>query len=81
MERQTLLDSLVEQVEKSKSFQNIMADGKVTDSEVMALADRINVLIAQVEKKLSNEDFKLVSELLSELAVFYTITKFNEKVR
>lgn len=81
MERQTLLDSLVEQVEKSKSFQNIMADGKVTDSEVMALADRINVLIAQVEKKLSDEDFKLVSELLSELAVFYTITKFNEKVR
>ena len=65
MERQTLLDSLVEQVEKSKSFQNIMADGKVTDSEVMALADRINVLIAQVEKKLSDEDFKLVSELLS----------------
>ena len=81
MERQTLLDSLVEQVEKSKSFQNIMADGKVTDSEVMALADRINVLIAQVEKKLSDEDFKLVSEFLSELAVFYTITKFNEKVR
>lgn len=81
MERQTLLDSLVEQVEKSKSFQNIMADGKVTDSEVMALADRINVLIAQVEKKLSDEDFKLVSELLSELAVLYTITKFNEKVR
>ena len=81
MERQTLLDSLVEQVEKSKSFQNIMADGKVTDSEVMALADRINVLIAQVEKKLSDEDFKLVSELLSELAVLYAITKFNEKVR
>ena len=81
MGKQTLLDSLVEQVEKSKSFQSIMADGKVTDSEVMALAERTNALMAQVEKKLSDDDFKLVSELLSELASLYVVTKFNEKVR
>lgn len=81
MSKQSLMDSLVLQVENSKSFQTIMADGVVTDSELKTLAERISSLIEQAEKNLSAEDFKLVSELMGELAVFYAVTKFNEKVR
>ena len=81
MEKQSLLDSLVLQVENSKSFQSIMADGKVTDSEIKTLSERICHLMSQVEEKLSTDDFKLVSDLLAEMAVFYVVSKFNEKVR
>ena len=81
MEKQSLLDSLVLQVENSKSFQSIIADGKVTDSEIKTLSEHICHLMSQVEEKLSTDDFKLVSDLLTEMAVFYVVSKFNEKVR
>ena len=81
MERQMLLDSLIQQVESSNSFQKIMEDGQVTDSEIQGLSERINSLMVQVENKLSADDLQLVSELLTELTVFHVVTKFNEKVR
>ena len=81
MERQMLLDSLIQQVESSNSFQKIMEDGQVTDSEIQSLSERINSLMVQVENKLSADDLQLVSELLTELTVFHVVTKFNEKVR
>ena len=81
MEKQSLLESLLLQVEKSKSFQSIMEDGKVTDSEIEMLSDRVNSLMAQAEEKLSDEDFKLVSEILTEFAVFYVVTNIKEKDR
>ena len=76
-----LLDSLIQQVESSNSFQKIMEDGQVTDSEIQSLSERINSLMVQVENKLSADDLQLVSELLTELTVFHVVTKFNEKVR
>lgn len=81
MEKQSLLDSLSLLVENSKSFQSIMADGKVTEEEIKTLAERICQLMSQVEEKLSADDFKLVSELITEMSVFYVVSKFNEKVR
>ena len=75
------MESLLLQVEKSKSFQSIMEDGKVTDSEIEMLSDRVNSLMAQAEEKLSDEDFKLVSEILTEFAVFYVVTNIKEKDR
>lgn len=81
MEKQSLLDALLLQVEKSKSFQFVMEDGKVTDSEIEMLSDRVNSLMAQAEEKLSDEDFKLVSEILTEFAVFYVVTNIKEKDR
>lgn len=76
-----LLDSLIQQVESSKSFQKIMEDGQVTDSEIQSLSERINSLMVQVENKLSADDLQLVSELLTELTVFHVVTKLNEKVK
>ena len=81
MEKQSLLESLLLQVEKSKSFQSVMEDGKVTDSEIEMLSDRVNSLMAQAEEKFSDEDFKLVSEILTEFAVFYVATNIKEKDR
>lgn len=76
-----LLDSLIQQVESSNSFQKIMEDGQVTDSEIQNLSERINSLMVQVENKLSADDLQLVSELLTELTVFHVVTKLNEKVK
>lgn len=76
-----LLDSLIRQVESSNSFQKIMEDGQVTDSEIQSLSERINSLMVQVKNKLSAEDLQLVSELLTELTVFHVVTKLNEKVK
>ena len=76
-----LLDSLIRQVESSNSFQKIMEDGQVTDSEIQSLSERINSLMVQVENKLSADDLQLVSELLTELTVFHVVTKLNEKVK
>lgn len=76
-----LLDSLIQQVESSNSFQKIMEDGQVTDSEIQSLSERINSLMVQVENKLSADDLQLVSELLTELTVFHVVTKLNEKVK
>ena len=76
-----LLDSLIRQVESSNSFQKIMEDGQVTDSEIQSLSERLNSLMVQVENKLSADDLQLVSELLTELTVFHVVTKLNEKVK
>lgn len=80
MQKQSLLDSFLQQVENSKSFQRIMADGKVSDAEVNELLENINSLMSKIEKKLSTEDFDLVSELVTELSVFYAVTKSNERI-
>lgn len=80
MKKQFLLDALLEQIGNSESFRKIMEDGLVTEQELAQQADRVNSLISTIEDKFSAEDFALVSELITELSVFYTITKFNEKV-
>ena len=80
MKEQDLLSVLICGVEKSDSFQKIMADGCVSDDEIAELAERVNVLMRRAEAELSEKDFALVAELLTELSVFFAVAKDKMKV-
>jgi hypothetical protein len=74
-----LLERMTEIVEKSENFRRIMADGIVDDSEIEEQGRTVEVLMARLETQLSTRDFELVSELISELSVFYLISNYAEK--
>ncbi len=64
-------------VKGKTSFQTIMADGIVEESEISAQAERVNQLITQLEQRLSPEDFNLAVEVIAELSVLNLITQYN----
>lgn len=72
-----LLDKLSESVEKSENFRRIMKDGIVEDSEIEAQAKVVESLIEKLENQLSEADFELVSNLISELSVFQLISNYR----
>lgn len=72
-----LLDKLSDSVEKSESFRRIMSDGIVDDAEIEAQRKRVEELIEKLENQLSDSDFELVSELISELSVFHLISNYR----
>ena len=74
-----LLERLTEIVEKSENFRRIMADGTVDDSEIEEQGRTVEGLIARLETQLTTSDFELVSELISELSVFYLISNYSAK--
>lgn len=75
-----VIDRLTELVERSESFRRIMADGVVEDREVEEQAQRVEELLEKTEKKLSAEDFALVTELMAELSVLQVVTNYNRRV-
>ena len=75
-----VVDRLTELVERSESFRRIMADGVVEDREVEEQAQRVEELLEKTEKKLSAEDFALVTELMAELSVLQVVTNYNRRV-
>jgi UTP-glucose-1-phosphate uridylyltransferase len=72
-----LLEKLSESVEKSESFRQIMNDGIVEESEIEAQGKLVESLIEKLENQLSESDFKLVSDLISELSVFQLISNYR----
>lgn len=72
-----LLDKLSESVEKSENFRRIMSDGIVDDSEIDAQGKLVEGLISKLENQLSESDFELVSDLISELSVLYVISNYR----
>ncbi len=72
-----LLEKLSESVEKSESFRRIMKDGIVEESEIEAQGKLVESLIEKLENQLSESDFKLVSDLISELSVFQLISNYR----
>lgn len=72
-----LLDKLSESVDKSESFRRIMSDGIVEDSEIEAQGKLVEGLISKLENQLSESDFELVSDLISELSVLYVISNYR----
>lgn len=69
-----LIERLNELVERSESFRQIMADGRVEDHEIEGQARVVEKLIERIEAQLSEKDFNLVTELMAELCVFHAIT-------
>jgi UTP-glucose-1-phosphate uridylyltransferase len=76
-ESMKLLEKLSESVEKSESFRQIMNDGIVEESEIEAQGKLVESLIEKLENQLSESDFKLVSDLISELSVFQLISNYR----
>ena len=72
-----LLDKLSDLVEKSESFRRIMSDGVVDDAELEAQGKLVEELIEKLENQLSDSDFELVSNLISELSVFHLISNYR----
>ena len=73
-----IIEKLDELVQKSASFQKIMEDGVVDDREVEDQAMRVESLLAELERKLSSEDFERVTSFMAELSVLQVILRYNQ---
>jgi hypothetical protein len=62
-------------VETMPSFQKIMADGVVTDSEILEHGNKVVGLLKKLESEMTPEIKDLVTEVLCEIAVLYTLQR------
>ncbi len=74
-----LLDYLQELVVNNANYQRIIADGVITDEEMTEQVAEVEGKISDLEKTLSNSDFKKVAELLAELSVLHAIIEQKNK--
>lgn len=65
-----------EMVAENTSFQNIMADGMVSDEEVKMQSDKVVGLLRDMESKYSEEQLTEIKSLLVESSVLYAIYNF-----
>jgi hypothetical protein len=72
-DEKTGLIRLDEIVYESKRFQMIMADGVVSDEEIVEQAELVTRLFQEIETSFSERDKELVAQTVSELAVLYEI--------
>ena len=70
---------LDEIVEERTTFRKVMEDGKVTDAEIKEQAELVLALLKEIGERLSDEDEKLVTDALCELAVLYEMNAFREE--
>lgn len=63
--------SLDELIVKSPSFQQIMADGIVTEEELKAQSEKVTALIEKVEQLCDNNQLAAIKELIAEMNVLY----------
>lgn len=73
-----MLDRIDALVRESESFKKIMADGVVEDSEVNEQGRRVEMLLSELENSLSDEQFRLVTELMAELSVLQVVMRYNQ---
>lgn len=70
--------NLDEAVMATPSFKKIMEDGVVTDSELAEQAHQVSSLLHKLEDICSEEQTKLVKELLTEMSVLFSIYHYHE---
>ena len=63
--------SLDELIVKSPSFQQIMADGIVTEEELKAQSEKVTALIEKVEQMCNDNQLAAIKELIAEMNVLY----------
>lgn len=69
---------LDEQIQQQPSFQKIMADEKVTDSEVEEQSQLVISLLKELETLLSPALLEKVSDILVEMGVLYAIAQIKQ---
>lgn len=70
--------NLDETVMEMASFKKIMEDGIITDSELSEQAQLVTVLLHKVEESCSEEQAKLVRDLLAEMSVLFSVYHYKE---
>lgn len=70
--------NLDEAVMEMSSFKKLMEDGIITDSELSEQAERVSSLLHKVEDKCTEEQTKLVRDLLAEMSVLFSVYHYKE---
>lgn len=71
--------NLDELILNQPSFQQIMADGVVTEAELTEQGEHVTQLLKQMEQNLSAEQIDQVRELLAEISVLVAARGIFEK--
>ena len=67
-----------EMIAQEPSFQNIMADGVVTEEELKEQAQKVMSLLHEAEHHFSKEDLLFIKKLLAETNVLAAIYHYHE---
>ena len=74
---QGILD-IDEMIAQEPSFQNIMADGVVTDEELRQQSERVIALLHEAEQRFNDDDLQFIKTLFAETNVLSAIYRYYE---
>jgi len=74
---QGILD-IDELIAQEPSFQNIMADGIVTEEELRLQSERVIALLHEAEQRFSDDDQQFIKTLFAEANVLSAIYRYYE---
>ena len=74
---QGILD-IDEMIAQEPSFQNIMADGIVTEEELHKQSERVIALLHETEQRFSDDDQQFIKTLFAEANVLSAIYRYYE---
>ena len=67
-----------EMIAQEPSFQNIMADGFVTEEELREQSERVINLLHEAEQRFGNDDLQFIKTLFAETNVLSAIYRYYE---
>jgi flagellar biosynthesis regulator FlaF len=74
---QGILD-IDEMIAQEPSFQNIMADGVVTDEELRQQSERVIALLHEAQQRFNDDDLQFIKTLFAETNVLSAIYRYYE---
>ena len=74
---QGILD-IDEMIAQEPSFQNIMADGVVTDEELRQQSERVIALLHESQQRFNDDDLQFIKTLFAETNVLSAIYRYYE---
>lgn len=78
MSKELDLLNIDELIAKESSFQNIMADGIVTDEELSKQSERVIALLDEAERRFNADDLQFIKQLFAETNVLSAIYHYHE---
>lgn len=78
MSKELDLLNIDELIAKESSFQNIMADGIVTDEELSKQSERVIALLDEAEYRFNADDLQFIKQLFAETNVLSAIYHYHE---
>ena len=75
--KQGIID-IDEMIAQEPSFQNIMADGVVTDEELRQQSERVIALLHEAQQRFNDDDLQFIKTLFAETNVLSAIYRYYE---